>query len=85
MRDDRPQIDDPAEAAKVLRLAVEDSIRVRVDTDLTVGVVLSGGLDSSIVLTHVREMHPDCVALTIGAPGSDDLAFRAPFRAPSLA
>jgi asparagine synthase (glutamine-hydrolysing) len=73
--DDRPQIDDPAEAAKVLRLAVEDSIRVRVDTDLTVGVVLSGGLDSSIVLAHVREMHPDCVALTIGAPGSDDLVF----------
>ncbi len=37
--------------------------------------MLSGGLDSSIVLTHVREMHPDCVALTIGAPGSDDLVF----------
>jgi asparagine synthase (glutamine-hydrolysing) len=73
--DDRPQINDAAEAAQVLRLAVEDSIRVRVDTDLTVGVVLSGGLDSSIVLTHVREMHPDCVALTIGAPGSDDLVF----------
>jgi asparagine synthase (glutamine-hydrolysing) len=75
LRDDRPQIDDPADAAKALRLAVEDSIRVRVDTDLTVGVVLSGGLDSSIVLTYVREMHPDCVALTIGAPGSDDLVF----------
>jgi asparagine synthase (glutamine-hydrolysing) len=73
--DDRPKIVDPAQAAKALRLAVEDSIRVRVDTDLTVGVVLSGGLDSSIVLTHVREMHPDCVALTIGAPGSDDLVY----------
>ncbi len=75
LRDDRPQIDDPAEAAKALRLAVEDSIRVRIDTDLTVGVVLSGGLDSSIILSHVREMHPDCIALTIGAPGSDDLVF----------
>ncbi len=75
VRYDRPQVTDPAEAAKALRLAVEDSIRVRVDTDLTVGVVLSGGLDSSIVLAHVREMHPDCVALTIGAPGSDDLVF----------
>jgi asparagine synthase (glutamine-hydrolysing) len=74
-RDDQSQIDDPDEAVKALRLAVEDSIRVRVDTDLTVGVVLSGGLDSSIILTHVREMHPDCVALTIGAPGSDDLVF----------
>lgn len=72
---DKTPLDDPAEAAKLLRLAVEDSVRVRVDTDLTVGVILSGGLDSSIVLTHVREMHPDCVALTIGAPGSDDLLY----------
>jgi asparagine synthase (glutamine-hydrolysing) len=72
---DLPPIEDPAEAAKALRLAVEDSIRVRVDTDLTVGVILSGGLDSSIVLANVLAMHPDCVALTIGAPGSDDLVY----------
>ncbi len=68
-------LEDPAEAAKALRLAVEDSIRVRVDTDLTVGVNLSGGLDSSIVLANVQAMHPDCVALTIGAAHSDDLVY----------
>ena len=45
------------------------------DTDLTVGVILSGGLDSTLALLHVREMHPDCVAFTIGAPGSEDLAY----------
>jgi asparagine synthase (glutamine-hydrolysing) len=72
---DLPPVEDPAEAAKLLRLAIEDSIRVRVDTDLTVGVILSGGIDSSIVLTHVLQMHPDCVALTVGAPGSDDLLY----------
>ena len=71
----RPPIADPEEAAKALRRAVEDSIRVRVDTDLTVGVILSGGLDSSIVLSQVAAMHPDCVALTIGAPGSEDLVY----------
>ena len=48
---------------------------MRTDTDLTVGVILSGGLDSSLTLLHVREMHPDCVALTVGAPGSEDLAY----------
>jgi asparagine synthase (glutamine-hydrolysing) len=68
-------VEDAAEAARLLRHALADSIRVRVDTDLTVGVVLSGGLDSSLVLSHVREMHPDCVALTVGAPGSDDLTY----------
>jgi asparagine synthase (glutamine-hydrolysing) len=73
--EDQPLIEDPGEGIKLLRLLLEDSIRARVDTDLTVGVILSGGLDSSIVLTHVREMHPDCVALTVGAPGSEDLQF----------
>ena len=73
--DDQPPITDPAEAAKLVRAALEDSIRVRVDTGLTVGVILSGGLDSSLTLLHVREMHPDCVAFTIGAPASEDLAY----------
>jgi asparagine synthase (glutamine-hydrolysing) len=68
-------VDDADEAARQLRRALADSIRVRVDTDLTVGVILSGGLDSSLVLRHVRDMHPDCVALTVGAPGSDDVLY----------
>ena len=72
---DRPTVEDPDEAAKLVREAVRDSIRVRVDTDLTVGVVLSGGLDSSVTLLNVRELHPDCVAFTIGAPGSEDLDY----------
>jgi asparagine synthase (glutamine-hydrolysing) len=71
----QPLITDPEEAAKSVRAALEDSIRVRVDTDLTVGVILSGGLDSTLALLHVAEMHPDCVAFTIGAPGSQDLAY----------
>jgi asparagine synthase (glutamine-hydrolysing) len=72
---DAEPVSDPAEAAKLVRAALEDSIRVRVDTDLPVGVILSGGLDSSLTLLHVREMHPDCVAFTVGAPGSEDLAY----------
>jgi asparagine synthase (glutamine-hydrolysing) len=72
---DQPPVEDPDEAAKLVRAALEDSIRVRVDTDLTVGVILSGGLDSSLTLLHVRELHPDCVAFTIGAPGSEDLEY----------
>ena len=73
--DDQPAIEDPDEAAKLVRAALEDSIRVRVNTGLTVGVILSGGLDSTLALLHVREMHPDCVAFTIGAPASEDLAY----------
>jgi asparagine synthase (glutamine-hydrolysing) len=75
LAEDQPPIEDPGEAAKLIRAALEDSIRVRVDTRLTVGVILSGGLDSTLTLLHVHEMHPDCVAFTIGAPGSEDLAY----------
>jgi asparagine synthase (glutamine-hydrolysing) len=66
---------DIGEAARQLRNALAESIRVRLDTDLTVGVILSGGLDSTLTLLHVREMHPDCVAFTIGTPGSDDISY----------
>ncbi|WP_027343714.1 asparagine synthetase B family protein [Hamadaea tsunoensis] len=72
---DEPLIEDLDEAVALVRAAVVDAIRVRVDTDLTVGVILSGGLDSSLTLHEVRKVHPDCVAFTIGAPDSPDLAY----------
>jgi len=68
-------VTDAAEAARQVRAALADSIRVRLDTDLTVGVILSGGLDSTLTLLHVREMHPDCVAFTIGTPDSEDVSY----------
>jgi asparagine synthase (glutamine-hydrolysing) len=75
MGDGEEPVTDVGEAARHVRAALEDSIRVRLDTDLTVGVILSGGLDSTLTLLHVREMHPDCVAFTIGTPGSDDISY----------
>src|ERR1700722_16068822 len=66
---------DVDEAVRQVRVALRDSIRVRLDTDLTVGVILSGGLDSTLTLLHVREMHPDCVAFTIGTRDSEDVAY----------
>ncbi|MEH1165886.1 asparagine synthase-related protein [Micromonospora sp. CPCC 205539] len=70
-----PIVDDPDEAALLVRAALCDAIRMRVETDLTVGVVLSGGLDSSLVLRQVRDLHPDCVAVTVGVPDSPDVAY----------
>ncbi len=68
-------IDDPDEAMALVRAVLQDSIRVRLDTEHRVGVILSGGLDSSLLLLHVAALHPDCVAFTIGAPGSADLSY----------
>ena len=72
---DADPIEDPAEAVGLVRDTLSDSIRARLDTDLPVAVILSGGLDSSLTLLHVREMHPDCVAFTIGSPHSEDLHY----------
>ena len=68
-------VEDVDEAVRQVRAALSDSIHVRLDTDLTVGVILSGGLDSTLTLLHVREMHPDCVAFTIGTSDSEDISY----------
>ncbi|MEO3743348.1 asparagine synthase-related protein [Plantactinospora sp. B5E13] len=71
----RPAITDAVEAARLLRAALRDSVQARVATDLTVGVNLSGGLDSALTLLLARQLHPDCVAFTVGAPDSEDLRY----------
>ncbi|HEX9066230.1 MAG TPA: asparagine synthase-related protein, partial [Streptosporangiaceae bacterium] len=69
------ELDDAAEAAALIRQALADSIAVRLDTDLPVGVILSGGLDSTLTLLHVRQRHPGCVAFTVGTPDSEDVRY----------
>lgn len=71
----RPLLTDVDEAVAAVRATFTDAVACRVDTDLRVGVVLSGGLDSSLTLTQVHARHPDCVAFTVGAEGSEDLAY----------
>jgi len=70
-----PMIEDVDEAVASVRSAVVTAIERRVDTDLPVGVILSGGLDSSLVATQVARLHPNCTAFTVGAPGSEDLDY----------
>ena len=66
---------DAGEAAALIRFGLADAIAVRADTDLPVGVILSGGLDSSLTLAHVAQLRRDCVAFTVGAPGSQDIIY----------
>lgn len=73
--EDEPMIVDVDDAIATVRRTLVEAITRRVDTDLPVGVILSGGLDSSIVATQVARLHPDCVAFTVGAPGSEDLEY----------
>lgn len=68
-------ITDVDEAAEAVRATLRQAVARRVDTDLRVGVVLSGGLDSSLTLLLAQQLHPDVVAFTVGAPGSPDLEY----------
>lgn len=54
---------------------LEEAVRKRVDTDLPVGVIYSGGLDSASVLALAARHHPDVTAISVGFPGSEDLEF----------
>ena len=73
--EDEPPIDGADEAIAAVHSTLCGAISRRIDTDLPVGVVLSGGLDSSIVAARVARRHPDCVAFTVGSPGSEDLEY----------
>lgn len=72
--DDAP-ITEVDEAAHAVRTTLRQAVARRVDTDLPVGVVLSGGLDSSLTLLLAQQLHPDVRAFTVGAPGSPDLDY----------
>ena len=71
----QPAFTDVDAAMEALRRTFADAVRLRVDTDLPVAVILSGGLDSSLTLLHAREMHPNVHAFTVGTKGSEDVAY----------
>ncbi len=46
-----------------------DSVAIRLDADVPVGVLLSGGIDSSLVCWAVKKLGADITAYTVGVPG----------------
>jgi asparagine synthase (glutamine-hydrolysing) len=63
-----------ADGPERLKAALGAAVAKRVDTDLPVAVLYSGGIDSSIVLHEASRRHGDVTAFTIGTPDSEDLA-----------
>lgn len=58
---------------KELRTTICESVKEQVDVDMPIGVIYSGGLDSSIVLSEALKCHSNVTAYTIGTENSEDL------------
>jgi asparagine synthase (glutamine-hydrolysing) len=72
--DEEPTIEDPAEAAALIRKTLESAVMKRLQTDVPLGAFLSGGLDSSIIAAlAIRELG-SLETFSVGLEGSDDLA-----------
>jgi asparagine synthase (glutamine-hydrolysing) len=67
-----PRHENADEIADKLRALLHEAVRKRVQTDLPVAVLLSGGLDSTSILSIARQYHPDVTAIIAGRDGSTD-------------
>ncbi|MDO8240557.1 MAG: asparagine synthase-related protein [Candidatus Moranbacteria bacterium] len=57
---------------KKLRELFDNAVKIRVDTDLPVGVQVSGGVDSTAVLATAIKYHKNVTAIIVGAEGAED-------------
>ncbi len=57
----------------------EKAVVKRVQTDLPIAMIFSGGIDSSAVLGFALQYHPNITAITMGFEGSPDLEFATRF------
>ena len=79
----RPEL---AESAAAMRDELREAVRLRLESDVPLGVFLSGGLDSSAVVASMREITSGRIAtFSVGfgggaAPSYDELPVRAPGR-----
>lgn len=59
-------------AKRKLTELIVDAVKKRVNTDLPIAVLLSGGVDSSLIMEIATRYHKDVTAFILGKPGSSD-------------
>ena len=66
------EVKDEQTAVTNLTKLIIDAVKKRVDTDLPIAVLLSGGVDSSLIMEIANRFHSDVTGYVLGRPGSSD-------------
>jgi asparagine synthase (glutamine-hydrolysing) len=68
-------VDDPDRLYGEIRAAMEDSVKVHMRADVTVGSFLSGGIDSTAIAALARRHNPNLITFTTGfqRPGFSEI------------
>ncbi len=67
-----PDFDTPEQAAQILAELLEQAVERRMADGVPEGVLLSGGLDSSIIACLAKEYRPDLKTFTVGLGDGED-------------
>lgn len=63
------------QSIRMLEENIVEAVKKRVDTDLPIGVFLSGGVDSSLLMEIATRFHPNVTAIILGNTGSSDYEY----------
>ncbi len=68
-----PEFENPEQARRILVQLMEEATQKRMQDNAAGGILLSGGLDSSIIACIAKEIKPEIEAFTVSMEGGQDL------------
>ncbi len=74
-----PKLNDEYVIVSRLRKLFDEAVKIRVQSDLPIGVQFSGGLDSGALLVTARKFHKQVTAIVVGSKESENVKYAVKF------